>query len=116
MILGRIRPKSLCGILTMALITCGYTLGQTRSDPVDPGVRSGAAGAGGPVQGLTAEETAFFLAGQVRFAQIEVVNKGANNGFGPRFNSNQCFSCHSQPNMGGTSPAKNPLPEVAALD
>ena len=116
MILGRIRPKSLCGILTMALITCGYTLGQTRSDPVDPGVRSGAAGAGGPVQGLTADETAFFLDGQVRFAQIEVVNKGANNGLGPRFNSNQCFSCHSQPNMGGTSPAKNPLPEVAALD
>ena len=116
MILGRIRPESLCGILTMALITCGYTVGQTRSDPVDPGVRGGVAGAGGPLQGLTADESAFFLDGQVRFAQIEVVNKGANNGLGPRFNSNQCFSCHSQPNMGGTSPAKNPLPEVAALD
>ena len=116
MILGRIRPKSLCGILTVALITCGYTLGQTRSAPVDPGVRGGAAGAGGPLQGLTADETAFFLDGQARFAEIEVVNKGANNGLGPRFNSNQCFSCHSQPNMGGTSPAKNPLPEVAALD
>src|SRR3984885_3604138 len=116
MILGRIRPESLCGILTMALITCGYTVGQTRSDPVDPGVRGGAAGAGGPLQGLTADETAFFLDGQVRFAQIEVVSKGANNGLGPRFNSNQCFSCHSQPNMGGTSPAKNPLPEVASLN
>src|SRR5580704_16483137 len=115
-ILGRIRPKSLCGILTVALITCGYTLGQTRSDPVDPGVRGGAAGAGGLLQGLTADETAFFLDGQARFAEIEVVNKGANRGLGPRFNSNQCFSCHSQPNMGGTSPAKNPLPEVAALD
>src|SRR5580692_10283100 len=116
MILGRIRSKSLCGILTMALITCGYTLGQTRSDPIDPGVRGGSAAAGGPLQGLTADETAFFLDGQARFAEIEVVNKGANNGLGPRFNSNQCFSCHSQPNMGGTSPAKNPLPEVAALD
>ena len=42
-----------------------------------------------------------------------MVNKGANNGLGPRFNSNQCFSCHSQPNMGGTSPAKNPLPETS---
>ena len=115
-ILGRIRPKSLCGILTVALITCGYTLGQTTSAPVDSGVRGGAAGAGGPLQGLTADETAFFLDGQARFAEIEVVNKGANNGLGPRFNSNQCFSCHSQPNMGGTSPAKNPLPEVAALN
>src|ERR1700723_579552 len=116
MILGRIRLESLCGILTAALITCGYTLGQTRSDPVDPGVRGGAAGAGGPLQGLTADETAFFLDGQVRFAEIEAVNKGANNSLGPRFNSNQCFSCHAQPNMGGMSPAKNPLPAVAALD
>src|SRR6202166_4746517 len=116
MTLGRIRPKSLCGILTVALITCGYTLGQATSAPVDPGVRGGAAGAGGPLQGLTADETAFFLDGQARFAEIEVVNKGGNNGLGPRFNSNQCFSCHSHPIGGGKSPAKNPLPEVAALD
>jgi len=115
MILGRIRPRSLCGILTAALMTCGYTLGQTRSVPVDPGVRGGASGAGGPLQGLTADETTFFLDGQARFAEIEVVNNGSNNGLGPRFNSNQCFSCHSQPSMGGTSPAKNPLPDVAVL-
>jgi CxxC motif-containing protein (DUF1111 family) len=115
MTLGRIGPKSLRGILTVALITCGYTFGQTRSAPIDPGVRSGAAGAGGPLQGLTADETTFFLDGQARFAEIEVVNNGSNNGLGPRFNSNQCFSCHSQPSMGGTSPAKNPLPGVAAL-
>jgi CxxC motif-containing protein (DUF1111 family) len=115
MTLGRIGPKSLRGILTVALITCGYTFGQTRSAPIDPGVRSGAAGAGGPLQGLTADETTFFLDGQARFAEIEVVNNGSNNGLGPRFNSNQCFSCHSQPSMGGTSPAKNPLPDVAAL-
>ena len=113
---GRIRSKGLGGILAVVLITCGYTLGQTRSAPVDPGVRGGAAGAGGPLRGLTADETAFFLDGQARFAEIEVVNKGANNGLGPRFNSNQCFSCHSQPSMGGTSPAANPLPAVAALD
>jgi CxxC motif-containing protein (DUF1111 family) len=115
MILGRIGPKSLSPILTVALITCGYAFGQTRSAPVDPGVRGGAAGAGGPLQGLTADETTFFLDGQARFAEIEVVNNGSNNGLGPRFNSNQCFSCHSQPSMGGTSPAKNPLPDVAAL-
>src|ERR1700724_2166406 len=113
---GRIRSKSLGGMLAVVLITCGYTWGQTRSAPVDPGVRGGAAGAGGPLRGLTADETAFFLDGQARFAEIEVINKGANNGLGPRFNSNQCFSCHSQPNIGGTSPVKNPLPEVAALD
>jgi CxxC motif-containing protein (DUF1111 family) len=116
MILDGIGPKSLCRILTVALITCGYAFSQAKSAPVDPGVRGGAAGAGGPLHGLTADETAFFLDGQSRFAETEVVANGSNNGLGPRFNSNQCFSCHSQPNMGGTSPAKNPLPDVAALN
>jgi len=114
MTLHRIGPKSLSLILTVALITCGYALGQTSSAPVDPGVRSGPAGAGGPLPGLTADEKAFFLDGQARFAEIEVVKNGSNNGLGPRFNSNQCFSCHTQPSIGGTSPAKNPLPDVAA--
>jgi len=76
----------------------------------------GSPGAGNPLNGLRADENAFFLDGQARFAEIEVVAKGSNNGLGPRFNSNQCFSCHSQPSMGGSSPAKNPLPEVAVLD
>jgi CxxC motif-containing protein (DUF1111 family) len=102
--------------LAVALITCVCTFGQTKSAPVDPGVRSGPAGAGTPLKGLTADETAFFQNGQARFAEVEVVTKGANNGLGPRFNSNQCFSCHSQPDAGGSSPAKNPLPEVASLN
>jgi CxxC motif-containing protein (DUF1111 family) len=41
---------------------------------------------------------------------------GSNNGLGPRFNSNQCQSCHSQPAAGGTSPARNPLIAIATLD
>ncbi len=84
--------------------------------PVDPGVRGGAAGAGGPLNNLTADETAFFQDGQARFAEVEVVQGGSNNGLGPRFNSNQCFSCHAQPEAGGTSPAQNPLIEVATLN
>jgi CxxC motif-containing protein (DUF1111 family) len=79
-------------------------------------VRGGPAGAGGPLKGLTADETAFFEDGQARFADVEVVTKGTNNGLGPRFNSNQCLSCHAQPDMGGSSPAKNPLPDVAHLN
>ena len=116
MILGRIARKSFGGIVSVALTTCVCTLGQTRSAPVDPGVRGGPAGAGAPLNGLTADETAFFQDGQARFAEIEVVANGANNGLGPRFNSNQCFSCHSQPAGGGSSPAKNPLPDVAHLN
>jgi CxxC motif-containing protein (DUF1111 family) len=68
------------------------------------------------LKGLTADETAFFEDGQARFADVEVVTKGTNNGLGPRFNSNQCLSCHAQPDMGGSSPAKNPLPDVAHLN
>jgi CxxC motif-containing protein (DUF1111 family) len=118
-ILGRTPLNRLRGIVAVALTTCVYALGQTRGapvDPVDPGVRGGPAGAGTPLQGLTADETVFFQDGQARFAEVEVVTKGANNGLGPRFNSNQCFSCHSQPDAGGSSPAKNPLPAVASLN
>ena len=113
---GRIAPKCSAGVLALASIACVYALAQDKSGPIDPGVRGGPAGAGGPLKGLTADETAFFQDGQSRFAEIESVQGTANNGLGPRFNSNQCFSCHSQPNMGGTSPAKNPLPDVAALN
>jgi CxxC motif-containing protein (DUF1111 family) len=79
-------------------------------------VRGGPAGAGTPLKGLTADETAFFQDGLARFAQIEAVTKGSNNGLGPRFNSNQCFSCHSQPDAGGSSPVRNPLFEVGSLN
>jgi len=113
---GELAAKKVGGILAVALFACAYTLGQPKNTPVDPGVRGGPAGAGGPLPGLTADETTFFQDGQARFAEIEVVQGGSNNGLGPRFNSNQCFSCHSQPNMGGSSPAQNPLPAVAKLN
>ncbi|HEY2546217.1 MAG TPA: di-heme oxidoredictase family protein [Candidatus Acidoferrum sp.] len=100
----------------LVLAACLCTLGQTGQGPVDPGVRGGAAGAGGPLNGLTADETAFFQDGLARFAEIEVVTGGTNNGLGPRFNSNQCLSCHAQPAGGGSSPAQNPEVKVATLN
>jgi len=109
-------------VLALALMLGAGAFGQTaaklapKPGPVDPGVRGGAAGAGGPLKGLVADEKAFFQDGQTRFLDIEVVTGGANNGLGPRFNSNQCFSCHSQPEAGGSSPAQNPLIAVATLD
>src|SRR5271167_4733560 len=116
MALRKLTLKSLGGIVAVALAICVYSLGQTRAAPVDPGVRGGPAGAGTPLKGLTADETAFFQDGLTRFMEIEVVTKGSNNGLGPRFNSNQCLSCHSQPDAGGSSPARNPLPDVAHLN
>jgi len=116
MTLGSIARKSFGGIVAVTLTTGVYAFGQTRSAPVDPGMRGGPAGAGAPLKGLTADETAFFQDGQARFADVEVVTKGSNNGLGPRFNSNQCLSCHSQPDAGGSSPAQNPLIAVATLN
>jgi len=98
--------------LSLSVGACG----QSKPGPIDPGVRGGASGAGGPLKGLTADETAFFQDGQTRFAEVDGVTKGANNGLGPRFNSNQCMSCHAQPEEGGSSPAQNPQIAVATFN
>jgi CxxC motif-containing protein (DUF1111 family) len=116
MTLRGIARMSFGAVVAAALAIGVYTFGQTRSAPVDPGVRGGPAAAGTPLKGLTADETAFFQDGQARFADVEAVTKGSNNGLGPRFNSNQCFSCHSQPDEGGSSPMQNPLIAVATFN
>ena len=107
-----------CGnfIATVLATSCVRMSAQLVKAPVDPGVRGGAAGAGSPLQGLTADENAFFQDGLGRFAEIETVTGGSNNGLGSRFNSNQCLSCHSQPAPGGSSPARNPLIAIATLN
>jgi CxxC motif-containing protein (DUF1111 family) len=80
--------------------------GQTARDP---GVRTGAPGAGGPIAGLTSDQLVFFTAGQDQFLENEMLI----NGLGPRFNLDSCAGCHSQPAVGGTSPAQNPQIQVA---
>ena len=107
--------SKICGAFCAAalLASCVQLSAQSVKDP---GVRAGAAGAGGPLPGLVADESAFFSDGLARFAEIEVVAGGKNNGLGPRFNSNQCLSCHSQPAAGGSSPTRNPLIAIATLN
>jgi CxxC motif-containing protein (DUF1111 family) len=75
----------------------------------DPGVRNGAAGAGGAIAALTTKEDKFFTDGQSRFAEVDTVATG----LGPRFNMNSCAGCHAQPASGGSSPATNPQVAVA---
>jgi len=101
----------------LATVACGAcAICQAAKAPVDPGVRAGIEGLGGPLHGLTEDEIAFFQDGLTRFATMETVSGGRNNGLGPRFNSNSCLSCHAQPSIGGSSPASNPLIAVAALN
>src|SRR5262245_21312256 len=71
---------------------------------VDPGVRPGPSGAGGPIAGLSDSEGKFFDAGLVEFAEED----GATEGLGPRMNQDSCSGCHLQPEVGGTSPFVNP--------
>ena len=75
----------------------------------DPGVRSGVAGAGGSLSGLTKDQEAFFQAGLADFQEVESLG----DGLGPRFNLDSCGGCHSQPALGGSSPPTNPQIAVA---
>jgi len=93
---------------------------HAQSGARDPGVRGGAAGAGGPIAALTVQETKFFQEGQNRFLEIDSVSGTvageAGSGLGPRFNLNTCAGCHAQPATGGTSPSTNPEFTVANLN
>jgi CxxC motif-containing protein (DUF1111 family) len=86
----------------------------------DPGVRLGAADAGGALPGLSPQESKFFASGFEEFAEEQSVKgeklvPNTEPGLGPRFNGNSCQSCHAHPASGGTSPAVNPQVALATL-
>src|SRR3984885_640528 len=108
-----------------ALAAAGSFSALAAANPIDPGVRTAPTDNGPPVPlpGLGADELAFFGDGLIRFNTVEVVSGAVSNalsnqgnGLGPRFNSSSCASCHSQPYVGGSSPAQNPLPTIANAD
>jgi CxxC motif-containing protein (DUF1111 family) len=121
-------PLALASAVAAAFVFQSETSSQTTSsfgsfNARDPGVRFGAADAGEPIAGLTANELRFFELGKDDFNEAEEVDEG----LGPRMNLDGCGGCHSQPAVGGTSPAVNPqvafanatnpsqLPAVAAF-
>jgi CxxC motif-containing protein (DUF1111 family) len=106
-----IKLASVLGFL-LALFFPGVAFAQS-----DPGVQGGNRGTGAALKFVQNDDNgnnpglnAFFLDGLKRFQDVESVSGSptSNNGLGPRFNSNQCSSCHSQPAIGGTGPAMNP--------
>ncbi|HXP41532.1 MAG TPA: di-heme oxidoredictase family protein [Candidatus Acidoferrales bacterium] len=103
-----IKTARLASSFTLAvLLLLGAAFAQT-----DPGVQSGNRGTGAALPSVLSNSPsgilAFFTDGQARFQEVESVSGGANNGLGPRFNSNSCSSCHGQPAIGGTGAAVNP--------
>jgi CxxC motif-containing protein (DUF1111 family) len=82
----------------------------------DPGPRSGAVGAGEALGGLTGGQRHMFDEGKAAFVEVNSVKGTIDDtepGLGPRFNSDSCGSCHSHPNVGGSSPPRNPQIAVA---
>jgi CxxC motif-containing protein (DUF1111 family) len=102
---------------TFVLFLCGMAFAQT-----DPGVRGGAAGAGGPLASVAANNPAgslaFFNDALDTFKEVDSVSGTIEegSGLGPRFNSRSCAFCHAQPAAGGSSPATNPQVTDASAD
>src|SRR5216683_1339663 len=100
-----------------ALLLVGSAFAQT-----DPGVRTGAAAAGGPLASVTANNPAgslaFFNQALDTFREVDSVSGTieAGSGLGPRFNSRSCAFCHAQPATGGSSPSVNPQVTDATAD
>jgi CxxC motif-containing protein (DUF1111 family) len=111
------KTAKLASVITLAaLFLAGMAFAQT-----DPGVRGGAAGAGGHLNGLNTNEVNFFNSAKARFQEIDSVSgaiAGENGvGLGARFNGNSCAQCHAQPAVGGSSPVSiNPQVALATLD
>ncbi len=93
-------------VLAAPSIMLGTLLGVSNADfhAKDPGIRGGEPGAGGAVPGLTLAEGNLWQRGLDEFSEED----GVGEGLGPRFNLDSCGGCHSQPAVGGTSPAVNP--------
>ena len=71
----------------------------------DPGVRTGAVGAGTPFATGLSNSILSYLAQDAAgtFAEVEAVP----DGLGPRFNLDSCGGCHVHPAIGGSSPPTN---------
>ena len=114
---GLIAVGSLLALLvSTSLLVPGSAVAQKKASAAtaaptatDPGVRGGAPWAGGPIGGLTEGQLVFYYSGQANFEETEKLA----DGLGPRFNLDSCVGCHSQPAVGGTSPAVNPEVTVA---
>jgi len=99
--------KSRFASLSLALAL----LVSVASAQTDPGVQSASRGTGATIINPSNDPngfTAFFNDGLNRFQEVETVSNSSNVGLGPRFNSNQCSSCHAQPAVGGSGAAANP--------
>ena len=100
-------PAAICAAASLS------SPAETPSRPIDPGVRPGAANAGGPVAGIN---TQYFVNVRAAFNQVYSIAGDLESGvgLGPRFNGTSCGGCHAYPAPGGSSPKRNPQLAMAA--
>lgn len=125
----------LAGLITTTVVAQSHGFFKAR----DPGPRPNPTSPiPNPVAGLSDNEAALFNESLLRVSELEgtcdtcsqqpqgvpPIDPSPTNpfspatlvnsaGMGPVFNADQCFSCHSQPVIGGSSPAHNPAEAIA---
>src|SRR5262249_43738451 len=119
-----IAPPALAALITTLAVPICFA-------QVDPGVRGGPPGAGGPVSPIQVNELALFNEGKFRVTELEATcdicsdvlpggitgedpflqTKTNSAGLGARFNADQCMVCHSQPSIGGSGGFIVPNPQ-----
>ena len=103
-------------LLAVLLLAQPPGLHAQSATAVDPGVRAGTVDAGSPLPGLSAGQSATFAIAIKSFVTARSIQGNfpdqPQEGLGPRFNSNSCGSCHSQPAVGGSSPSATQFPFV----
>ncbi len=107
------KSKSAIYALPLALLAfASITVAQRAAH--DPGPRGGQVDSGKALADVPSNTNMndFFTNGLMRFQEVESVQNGPNNGLGPRFNTNQCSSCHAQPSVGGSSPSMSAYPNI----
>ena len=107
------RKPIFCSLASVIFLLLTAFVVQGQNPAHDPGPRTGTPGAGAIISGNSGNQGSYFNKGQDEFGQVQNVQSADAFGLGPTFNSNSCGSCHSQPALGGSSPAVNPQVEVA---
>jgi CxxC motif-containing protein (DUF1111 family) len=109
---GNRRRLALCTVILSSGCFASVMVGQFVAK--DPGVRGNSVDSGQPLASVatTPGLSEYFANGLERFQTVDAVTGAAHNGLGPRFNSDSCTSCHSQPAAGGSSPSKTVFPFI----
>lgn len=82
-------------LIVLSLASCSAQVKETKLTDAD--LNNPVKVLGGPVPGLTAEETRKFHAGERLFKKEFTPEEG----LGPMFNGKSCFECHGQPSVSG---------------